>query len=87
MIYLISKAWSDDMENTAANAFGYSTMGYVETEEEAKKFEGFLVPASFSWTLDKPAPMYLIEKLPKLSIKDNRGPLNCFMREQKDRSN
>ena len=34
-IYLIEKTWIDNLENN--NAWGYSHIGFVETEEEAIK--------------------------------------------------
>ncbi len=36
MIYLIRRFWTDFLENDVHSARGYETIGYVESEEEAK---------------------------------------------------
>jgi hypothetical protein len=37
MIYLIRSFWTDPLENNVYSARGYETIGYVESEEEAKR--------------------------------------------------
>ena len=36
-IYLIEKTWTDNLENDTSACWGYTVVGFVETEKEAKK--------------------------------------------------
>jgi hypothetical protein len=64
-IFIIEKAWVDQMENR--NAYGYAVIGYKLTEEEAKQFceSGGFYTNEDCWQISKnqKLPKFRYEKL------------------------
>jgi len=70
-MYVIKEIWINSMENGRSNAMGYRVVGYVNTEEEARKIKsdgGMLSAKRFPWPLiwgDEPRFKY--EKVEKFT--------------------
>lgn len=65
-MYIIEKLWTDSMENSISAALGYSIVGYVNTEEEAKKVveEGGIVKKE-CWAMNGDMPLLKYKKIEK----------------------
>lgn len=77
MIYLIKKAWSDNMENESGAAFGYKVVGYT-LEDPSDKLKHYMLPEDFSWTFSfspfrkkgEPVPMFQIQEISRVLLID-----------------
>lgn len=65
-IYLIKRLWVDYLENN--DPYGYKTVGYVETEQDAKEIcgKGRFFDAADFWYFAVNMPEYEYEAIPKI---------------------
>lgn len=67
-IWLISKAWTDSLENNSSDAFGYAVIGFVDSEEKAIEIVRNGGPADKCWANTGKEPMFKFQKISELLI-------------------
>lgn len=69
MIYLIKEIWIDPFENKSCNAYGYETIGYVNTFEEAEEwlYKGRDFDVNDCWAIKQRIPQYIYQLVKKLT--------------------
>lgn len=69
-IYLIEELWVDTLENR--DAYGYKTIGYVTSEDEAKKIcnSKFINKSKYPWPLETAWEFNNIQEIPCFKYKE-----------------